>query len=76
MKMHNEHLVQLHTSASKIHPGAAAMTLIQTLGYNLSKGIMNADDAVEVISALYDENLGDRLDFMSTLIDDLLCALL
>ena len=76
MKMHNEHLVQLHTSASKINPGAAAMALIQTLGYNLSKGIMNADDAVEVISALYDEDLGDKLNFMSTLIDDLLCALL
>ena len=76
MKMHNEHLVQLHTSASKINPGAAAQALIQTLGYNLSKGIMDADDVVEVISALYDEELGDSLDFVSTLIDDLLCTLL
>lgn len=76
MKMHNEHLVKLHISASQTNPGAAAMALIQTLGYNLSKGIMDADDVVEVISALYDEDLGDKLNFMSTLIDDLLCALL
>lgn len=76
MKMHNAHLVQLHASASKTDPGAAALALIQTLGYNLSKGVMNADDVVEVISALYDENLGDRLDFMSTLIDALFCTLL
>ena len=76
MKIHNEHLVQLHASASKTNPGAAAMALIQTLGYNLSKGIMKADDVVEVISALYDEDLGDSLDFVSTLIDDLLCTLL
>ena len=76
MKMHNEHLVQLHTSASKSDPGAAAQALIQTLGYNLSKDIMNADDIAEVVSALYDENLGDRLDFMSTMIDILLCTFL
>ena len=75
MKMYNKHLVQLHASASKTNPGAAAAALIQTLGYNLSKGIMKADDVVEVISALYDEDLGDSLDFVSTLIDALFCTL-